>query len=162
MKTVRFLAFVMSFFLLASCGEDKEKTTTETVSTDTGATANTNNEAPASTIVSTPQHMMLVKHRVKNYDAWLPSFEAHDSMKLANGLHNYVVGQKVGDPTMLFVSLKADNIDRAIAFSKDPSLRQAMQKGGVTGAPDMSFVTIVWQDTQTISSNIRSLTTFAV
>ena len=37
-----------------------------------------------------------------------------------------------------------------------------MQKGGVTGAPSISFTTMVFQDTATISSNLRSRTTFTV
>jgi hypothetical protein len=39
-----------------------------------------------------------------------------------------------------------------------------MQKGGVTGTPSISFVTMVYQDTATLSSdmNIRSAATFKV
>lgn len=160
MRSIQLLAFVLSFFLFSSCGENKESSTTDTISTDTSAT--TSPKEPVSAVTTTPRHMMLVKHRVRNYEKWLSSFEAHDSLREANGLHKYVVGRKVGDSNMLLVSVKADNIDKALTFSKDPSLKQAMQKGGVTGTPDFSLVTIVWQDTQRISSNLRSLTTFSV
>lgn len=160
MRSTRFMAFALGIFLFSSCGENKEKSTTDTTSTDTSTTTNT--EAPASAIVSTPQHMLIVKHRISNYEKWIPSFEAHDSLREANGMHKHVIGRKVGDSNMLFVSVKADDMDKAIAFSKDPNLKQAMQKSGITGTPEMSLVTIVWQDTQRISSNIRSLTTFSV
>lgn len=160
MRSVRFLAFVMVFFVFSSCGENKDKTTTETTSTDTSAATTT--DAPASTIVTTPQHMMLVKHRVANYEKFLSAFEAHDSLREANGVHKYVIGRQVGDPNMVFVSVKADDMDKAMAFAKNPELKKAMQKSEVTGTPEMSFVTIVWQDTLQVSSNIRALSTFSV
>ena len=37
-----------------------------------------------------------------------------------------------------------------------------MQKGGVTGTPKIYFTTNEWQDTATISSDIRSITNFVV
>lgn len=37
-----------------------------------------------------------------------------------------------------------------------------MQKGGVIGAPMISFITATWQDTATIDTKLRSRTTFAV
>jgi hypothetical protein len=60
------------------------------------------------------------------------------------------------------VALKVDDMAKAKAFAKDPSLKQAMQKGGVTGTPSFSFVTITFQDTAAISSDLRSRTTFTV
>ena len=39
------------------------------------------------------------------------------------------------DSNMVMVALKADDMAKAKAFAKDPSLKKAMQKGGVTGAP---------------------------
>ena len=159
MRSERFLAFLIGCFLFSSCGENKEKSTTDTVSSDT--TASVNSE-PISTIVTSPQHLMIVKHRVGNYEKFLASYDAHDSLRLVNGIHNYVIGKKEGDPNMLLVTVKADNVDKAIAFSKDPTLKQAMQRAGVTGAPDISLITAVWQDTVKISSTVRSMTTFTV
>src|SRR5205814_10348542 len=55
-----------------------------------------------------------------------------------------------------------DDMNKAKAFAKDPSLKKAMQKGGVMGAPSMMFATVVFQDTATISTDLRSSTTFTV
>jgi sucrose-6-phosphate hydrolase SacC (GH32 family) len=63
---------------------------------------------------------------------------------------------------MVLVAVKCDDMAKAKAFAKDPSLKKAMQKGGVTGAPSFSFVTMTFQDTAVISSDMMSRTTFTV
>ncbi len=151
-----------ALFCLVSCDGKDEKTTTETVSTDTSTNTVATEPVATSSIVTTPQHMFIGKHKVANYEKWKASYDAHDSMRLANGLHNYVIGQSPTDPNMILVVLKADDPAKAKAFAMDPSLKQAMQKGGVTGTPVLSQVTMVWQDTSTLSGPIRSMTTFTV
>jgi hypothetical protein len=117
----------------------------------------------ASTIVTTPQNMMVVTHKVANFAKWKTSYDEHDSMRLANGIHNYVVGRGIEDSNMVLVAVKVDDIDKAKSFSKDPSLKKAMQKGGVIGSPSMKFTTMVFQDTGAINPDIiRSRTTFTV
>ena len=152
----------MSLFYLASCGEqtDQNKEMTDSVTTDTASSATT---APApSPIVTTPQNMMIVKHKVTNFDKFLSSYEAHDSLRLANGIHSYVIGRAVKDPNMVLVATKVDDIDKAKAFSKSADLRQAMQKAGVAGKPSISFTTMTYQDTSNVSTDLRSETTFTV
>lgn len=150
-------------FSLLSCGSSEDKTTTETTGADTTATTDAAaTSAPVNTIVTTPETMMVVRHKITDYDKWLASFEAHDSMKLANGLHNYVVGRSVEDPDMLLVATKADDIAKAKAFGKSTELKQAMQKSGVSGTPKIAFITSVYQDTATINTDLRAMTMVTV
>jgi hypothetical protein len=141
-------------FFLTSCGGDgsKEQTGTDTATAETTTTEIT----PVNTIVTTPQDMMVVTHKVADFAKWHASYDAHDSFRLANGIHSYVIGRGVQDSNTVLVAVKVDDLAKAKAFAKDPNLKKAMQKGGVTGAPTISFITNVWQDTGTISSAIRS------
>jgi hypothetical protein len=93
---------------------------------------------------------------------WQMSYDAHDSFRLANGIHSYVIGRGLQDTNMVMVVVKVDDLAKAKAFAKDPSLKQAMQKGGVKGAPSISFVTATWQDTSNIGAAPRSMTTFNI
>jgi len=43
-------------------------------------------ETPAPSAVT-----MLIKQKVANFSKWLPGYEAHDSARVASGLHNFVV-----------------------------------------------------------------------
>jgi hypothetical protein len=150
-------------FSLMSCNNssDDKSATDEKTGDSTTASANTENAAP-STIVTTPENMMVVIHKVSNFAKWKASYDAHDSMRVAGGIHNYVVARGVEDSNTVMVALKVEDIAKAKAFANDPSLKTAMQKGGVIGKPEMMLNTMVFQDTSTQNSKIRSITTFKV
>ncbi len=157
------VSFLTMVLFLSSCGGNEQKTTTETTTTDSsGTTTTTTVTAPASTIITTPQGMLIVRHKVANFAKWKISYDAHDSLRLANGIHSYVIGRGVVDSNMVFVATKADDMAKAKAFAANPSLKEAMQKSGVTGKPTLSLATITYQDTTVIGPGIRSLTMFPV
>lgn len=156
------LACIVMVSFFTSCGGDGSKEQTTTDSTSAGSST-TNAVIPeVNTIVASSQNMLLVKHKVADFAKWKMSYEEHDSMRLANGVHSYVIGRGVSDSNMVLVALKCDDLAKAKAFAKDPSLKQAMKKGGITGTPSVSFVMATWQDTGVINSSIRSSTTFTV
>ena len=164
MKHFRFLFLLLlaaTLFIVSACNDGGSK---DEASADTTAKASTESTAPpvVNTIVTTPRSMMVAMHKVSNFDKWKTSYDAHDSMRLANGVHNYVIGRGLWDSNMVMVSVKVDDMEKAKAFAKDASLKKAMQKGGVMGTPTFAFVTMEWQDTATISAPFRSRTNFEV
>jgi len=146
--------------LLASCsgGGTENKTSTDTTAVDTTKMV----VAPKVTTITTPVNMLVVTHKVSNYAKWKVAYDAHDSARLANGIHSYVIGRGFKDSNMIMVALKVDDTVKAKAFAKDPGLKKAMQKGGVMGMPTVTLTTMLFQDTATISSDLRSRTTFMV
>jgi len=106
--------------------------------------------------------VMVVTHKVADFAKWKPSYDAHDSMRLANKIHSYVIGRGMEDSNMVMVALKVEDMDKAKSFAKDPGLKKAMQKGGVASAPSFSFVTLTFQDTAAVSTPLRSRTMFTV
>ncbi|MEP7142681.1 MAG: hypothetical protein ABI707_07415 [Ferruginibacter sp.] len=154
----------MVFFLI-SCGGSGTENTTATDPSSTAADTSAKTAVAVSetnTVITTPQNLMVVKHKVANFAKWITSYDEHDSMRLAFGVHSYVIGRGVQDTNMVMVAVKIDDIAKAKAFGKDPSLKKAMQRGGVIGAPSISVVTATWQDTATIDSKIRATTVFTV
>ncbi len=162
-KFTGLLFFAAMVFLLTSCGGEGSK---ESASTDSTTAVNTTEVVTpevVNTIITTPQSMMIAKHKVSDFDKWKTSYDEHDSLRLANGLHSYVIARGIDDPNMVLVAVKCDDMAKAKAFAKDASLKKAMQKGGVTGMPSFSFVTTIWQDTSVLNPDIpRSRTTFTV
>ena len=162
MKQFRFsgLLFYSMVFLLVSCsGGGTEKTTgTDSTATDTTAAV----VAPKVTTITTPQFMLVIMHKVSNYAKWKASYDGHDSARLANGIHNYVIGRGFKDSNMIMVALKVDDTAKAKAFGKDPGLKKAMQKGGVIGTPTVALNTMTFQDTVSMSTNLRARTTYMV
>jgi len=164
MNKLRFTAIFYSSFILVlnSCNSNQSNESAEGTTADTTATAGTETPTATSTIINTPQHMMVVTHRVANFEKWKASYDSNDSLRLAFGVHSYVVGRSIEDSNMVLVATRVDDLDKAKAFSKDPSLKKAMQKGGVVGAPNIQLTTMVFQDTAAIGTDLRSRTTFTV
>ena len=152
-------AAIAFFFTSCSGGGTGEKASSDSTTVDSAKIAVT---TKINTIITTPQSMMVAKHKVSNFAKWKASYDQHDSLRLVNGIHSYVIGRGAQDSNMVLVAVKVDDMAKAKAFAKDPSLKQAMQKGGVTGTPSFTFVTITFQDTAAISSDLRSRTTFTV
>lgn len=155
------LFWVALFAGLASCGSNETDHEAGTVTTDTAITTTTQPAAP-SPIDTTPIHLMLIRQKVRNFATWKPTYDARDSIRQANGLHNYVLGRGVDDTSAVLIALRADDVEKAKAYSRNPELRQAMQKGGVTGTPAYHFLTTAYRNTATDNSTLRSLAWFTV
>ncbi|MGC4037963.1 MAG: hypothetical protein QM764_18520 [Chitinophagaceae bacterium] len=162
MKHLRFTAVLCSAalaLLVGSCGGAGDKSTpaadTSATKTDT-ATKEPEKPAPVNTIDTTTTHMAVIIHKVKDYSKWMTAYEADDSARTANGLHNYVIGRGYMDTSMVMVALKVDDVAKAKAFSKNPHLKAAMQKAGVVGQPEIAITTTNWQDTATLTTTLRS------
>ncbi|HEV2480945.1 MAG TPA: hypothetical protein VGS79_14815 [Puia sp.] len=152
------LFYVGVVIFLTSCGSGgNAKTTDSTATADTSAKAQVVN-----TIVTTPENVEVVMHKVADYSKWLAAYEAHDSARLVWGLHSYVIGRGREDSNMVLVVLKVDDTAKAKAFAKEPGLKVAMKKGGVLGVPTISIFTETWQDTAKIETTLRSATMITV
>lgn len=165
MKQSRFTGLLFCtalLFFLTSCGGGANEKTAATDSTAVDTTARTAVVKEMNTVITTPQNMVTVTFKVANYSKWKIGYEGHDSARLANGIHNYVIGRGLQDSNMVMVAMKIDDTAKAKAFVKSPGLKTAMQKSGVVGAPMISFITETWQDTAIIDSKIRSRTIFSV
>ena len=106
--------------------------------------------------------MIVIMHKVSNFEKWKSAYDEHDSARLASGVHNFVIARGAADSNMVLVALKIDDTTKAKAFGKDPGLKKAMQKGGVIGTPSIAFVTMVFQDTADIGSVLRASSTYTV
>jgi hypothetical protein len=155
------LGAVTAFFL-TSCGGSDENKSSESTTDTTASTATTTELTPVNTIVTTPQNMMVVRHKVADFAKWQLAYDGDDSNRLANGVHSYVISRDQKDSNMVTVAMKADDLAKAKTFTKNPTLKKAMQKGGVTGVPTIKFYTMVFQDTAAVESKVRSVSMFKV
>jgi hypothetical protein len=140
------LLFAAILLLSVSCnsGEEKKDSTTPADSS-----------APAMAPTTMTDEIMTIKHKVANFAAWKPLYESHDSARVANGLHNYVIARGVDDSNMVLVAVRMDDVAKAKTFSMDPSLKAAMKKGGVSGAPEIDYLHSIVNDTTAVQQTIR-------
>lgn len=82
----------------------------------------------------------IVQHHVVDYDGWFGVFSDHEATRRKHGATGHVVYRSVADPNTLVVVTDFASAQGAQAFSQDPSLRAAMEKGGVDGTPQFWLV----------------------
>ncbi|HMK27547.1 MAG TPA: hypothetical protein VK483_16055 [Chitinophagaceae bacterium] len=158
MKRVRFFtmtSMAAGIILFSSCNSNSDKKAEEN-KTDSLTTITT------ITSPSGPTEVMIVKHKVANYGNWKPGYEAHDSARLANGLHSYVIARGVEDSNMVLVAMTMDDVNKAKAMGSDPGLKDVMKKAGVMGTPEIDYLHSVLNDTTSIQQTIRLMIRYKV
>lgn len=161
MKHFKFLTAIcfavgMSFSLV-SCNSGDEKKAEEKPA-DTTAVKPAEPAAPAK-----PANLMTVISKVANYSKWLPEYESHDSLRTANGLHNFVIARGIEkDSNMVMVAMHMDDTAKAKAFAASPDLKARMKKAGVVGPPTISFLDMQMMDETPNTTSTRLMVTHKV
>ena len=83
-----------------------------------------------------------VHHRVRDYDAWKQVFDGHEDVRRRHGQIEHRMYHALGDPLQIVVHNDFPDMAAAEAFGADPSLPDAMARGGVEGEPGIGFITL--------------------
>jgi quinol monooxygenase YgiN len=85
-----------------------------------------------------------VRHNVEDYSRWREGFDNHASVRRAGGAteETYVM-RSVDDPNALTVIMGWTDLEKAKAFTQSAALKNAMEKAGVTGPPEVRFLEAV-------------------
>ncbi len=149
------LASLSAVILLtfASCNNSNSETAKE-------EPKSTNEDTASSAKVTQPPlfqpfTVMLIQHKVKDFDKWLPVYEAQDSTRKANGLTEIGVERGLENSNEVTVAFKTDDLQKAKAFTSSSGLKEAMQKAGVTGPPSISYLTVIRDDNSPIEQKDR-------
>lgn len=84
---------------------------------------------------------LFIRHTVADYARWKEGFDNHAAARQAGGVTDkaYVL-RNVDDPNEITVILGWSDLAKARAFTQSVSLKEAMQKAGVTGPPEVRFL----------------------
>ena len=152
MKHVKFfptLSLAAGIIFFSACNSSGDKKAEGSKTDSTAATTET------VTAMSGPSDVMLIKHKVADYAKWKTGYDAHDSARLANGLHSYVVARGTEDTNMVLIGMKMDDVNKAKAMAADPGLKDIMKKAGVVGPPEIDYIHAVMSDTTAIQQTVR-------
>jgi hypothetical protein len=83
---------------------------------------------------------VIVQHHVADYDRWLPVFNEHEATRRHHGATGHSIGRDVADANTVVIVNHFATLEGARAFSQDPSLPAAMERGGVDGKPQVWIV----------------------
>jgi hypothetical protein len=83
---------------------------------------------------------VLVRHSVADFAKWKPVYDAHLAARQKAGLREKNLLRSVDNPNEVVLLFEAEDLKRAQAFAESSDLRDAMQKAGVVGKPDILFL----------------------
>lgn len=83
---------------------------------------------------------VLVRHKVADYSRWKEAFDAHLTTRKRAGETGFRLFHNVEDPRDIFILLDWQTIEEARKFMNSDELRNAMQKAGVVGTPEVQYV----------------------
>ena len=151
LKPVLILVFTAAFL---SCKDSKKEKTEP----EGAAIADTASAAA----VFEPFKVIVIKHKVADYDKWRKEYDAHDSVRMAYSISHFVVGRGVDDANMIIVIDKFSDVLKAKEFSALPNLKEAMKKGGVVGKPEFFYYDVIRNDPTEITQKERLMVTHRV
>ena len=85
---------------------------------------------------------VMIRHKVKDWDAWKKSFDSHKQVRIDAGLTDRVISYTVGDNHHVTLVFAVADMDKAKAFMNSQDLKDKMKEAGVDGQPDFFFYKI--------------------
>ncbi len=86
---------------------------------------------------------LLIRHRVKDYDAWKAEFDGFIAQRKAGGETGFQVYRPVDEPDNLVLLFEWDSVENASTFMHSKALKDAMNKAGVLEPPKCEFLHIM-------------------
>ena len=83
---------------------------------------------------------LLIRHKVQDYATWKSVFDEHGDARKAAGSKGGYLLRSADDPNELVIMLEWDDLGKARQFVESAELRQAMERAGVAGPPDIHFL----------------------
>lgn len=83
---------------------------------------------------------ILVRHRVADFAKWKPVYDGHHAARQNAGLREKSLLRNIDNPNEVILLFEAEDLKKAQAFTESSDLREAMQKAGVIGKPDILFL----------------------
>ncbi len=83
---------------------------------------------------------LILQHTVRDFDAWKPVFDEHEAVRAKYGCLGHTIYRSKDDPNDVTIVTSWESRERAEEFTRDPSLREAMERGGVIGEPRITWV----------------------
>ena len=84
--------------------------------------------------------MMIIRHKVKDYSAWRPAFDAHVEAQRAAGLSHPRVLRSADDASELVIIFDDMDTNRAKEFAASEDLKAKMMEAGVIDKPTIYFL----------------------
>ena len=83
--------------------------------------------------------IIIVQHTVRDFEAWKQVFDEHEAVRRRHGATGHQLYRSADDPNEVTVVNQFPTREQAEAFATDPSLKVAMERGGVISEPRVTW-----------------------
>ena len=83
---------------------------------------------------------MLVRHNVRDYDDWKSVFDSVSGLRKRNGEKSYRILRQDNGSSELVALFEWDSLDNARKYASSSELKEAMERAGVIGKPEILFL----------------------
>lgn len=139
MKQLFKLIVISTPILFFSCNSEPAKDDTKAADT-TETVATPPVEAKP---VFTPFKVVIVQHKVKNFEKAETVYFNRDSLRNTYGITHYVIGRDLKDSNNVFVIDKIEDVEKAKTFYALPGAKDVMMKAGVSRPSAFTYAEFV-------------------
>ena len=83
---------------------------------------------------------VIVRHKVRDYDAWKPYFMSDAKRQLDAGFTRWHLTRNKHDQNELVIIFECEDLDKAKPMFSDPALAELMKRAGVLDQPTVFFL----------------------
>lgn len=83
---------------------------------------------------------ILIRHKVADFSAWKKVYDAHLPLRQKAGLKQNQLLRGANGSNEVVILFTTSDVNRAKEFAEAEELRLTMQKAGVIGRPEVSFL----------------------
>jgi heme-degrading monooxygenase HmoA len=83
---------------------------------------------------------MFVRSNVQDYKTWKSVFDSESDLRRRYGQKSYQILRPENGSNEVDILFAWDNLDNARKFASSAELKEAMQRAGVVGKPEISFL----------------------
>ena len=84
--------------------------------------------------------LAITHHKVADYDAWRPVYDADREARNSAGVKELGVYRSVQDPNDVYLLFEVSDVEAFQKFGQSPELAEKMREGGVIGMPEFALV----------------------
>jgi hypothetical protein len=84
--------------------------------------------------------LLIIQHKVRDYAAWRPAYDADEASRRKSGITNGRVYRKAEDPNDLVLIFDAADVAKTRDWASGAALKETMTKAGVLGVPTITIV----------------------
>ena len=85
-------------------------------------------------------NVVSIKQQVEDFEKWKRAFDEHEPARLEHGIQIVSIYRGVENKNLVIVNAQGSSPDSFQTFFNNPKMKEAMERAGVSGAPEITYL----------------------